>query len=372
MFLLALIGCSYDPTVGTLPDNVGQAFAPCQESEIRFLATKHNFQTVFEPCGNNQFGAFAWAPTGTHLYFQLGQTAYVMHASAEDKRTLTVPTPSPIGEAAWLSASQIAIPVGPEAADGKNRLAVFDLEQQSVFYREVPHASIQAVHKPATPGEALLVVAESEDAPRSLVRIALADGAVEPAAPWLTGFDTLDWVVTSGEDMQTPVPAEVAVVGRGNTVTLHDASSGEVWKTFEDATAGALHPKGRWLALEHLGEEVSIFYQRAWDDMSEAQRRREQARAEKLASGLPESYQKTVRPPAIALVDLTDGARWDLTSVQGEDFAWYTAQDYWASFIFWGFEGKQFKRNVLLGQMGSRLRATEIGREFLGVVPVND
>ena len=368
--LLALIGCSSDPTVGTLNDNVGQAFAPCQAKEIEFLATKHNFQTVFEPCGANKFVAFDWSPAGTHVYFQLAQTGYVMHAAADDKKTLTVPTPSPIGQPDWLSANQLALPVGPEQEGGPNRLAVFDLEQQSVYYRNVPHAELIAVHSTGTPGQALIEVADGPETPRSLVEVTLADGTVTPALPWLSGYDTLDYVVTTGEDLQAP--AKVVVVGRGDTVTLHDADTGEAWKTFEGATAGSLHPKGRWLALEHLGEEVSVFYQRAWDDMTDEQRRRQQKRAEKLAKSLPDSYPTTVRPPTLALVDLTDGARWDLTSVHGTDFQWYTAQDYWASFIFWGFESKQFKRNVLLGQLGGRMRATELGREFIGVVPVNE
>lgn len=368
--LLTLIGCSYDPTVGTLNDNVGQAFAPCQESEIKFLATKHNFQTVFEPCGNNGFVTYDWSPAGTHLYFQLGQTGYIMNAAADDKQTLTVPTPTPIGEADWLSASRLVLPVGPEKDDGPNRLAVFDLEQQSVFYQDVPHAALLAVHRTADKEHVLVEVAASSEGARSLVKVSLADGSSEAALPWLKGYDTLEYVVTTGQDLETP--PTVAVVGRGQTVTLHDAASGEVWKTFEGATAGSLHPKGRWLVLEHLGDEVSIFYQRAWDDMTEAQRRRERKRAEKLAESLPESYPTTVQPPMLAIVDLKDDARWDLTSVHGTDFQWYVAQDYWASFIFWGFEGKQFKRNVLLGQMGSRLRATELGRDFMGVVPENE
>lgn len=369
--LLALFACSYDPTVGTLPDNVGQAFAPCQESEIKFLATKHNFSLAFEPCGKNSFGAFAWAPSGIWLYFQLGQTGYVMNAEAENKQTLTVPTPSPIGEAAWLTPAQLALPVGPAEEGGKNRLAVFDIEQQSVYYRDVSAAFIDKVVRSPTAGEALVVTADTEDGPRSVQRLVLADGAASRAYPWASGADTFDLVVTDGLDMDSPVPGVVAVLGRGQTVTLHDAANGEVWKTFEGATAGSLHRRGRWLALEREGEEVSVFYQRAWDDMTEAQRRREQKRAEKLAAGLPDSYPKTVRPPSFDIVDLRDDARWNLTSVHGTDFSWYEAQDYWASFIFWGFEGKQFKRNVLLGQMGDRLRATELGRDFMGVEAAN-
>jgi hypothetical protein len=370
--LFALLACSYDPTVGTLPDNVGQAFAPCQESEIKFLATKHNFQTVFEPCGKNSFATFTWSPDGARLYFQLGQTGYVMNAAADDKQTITVPTPSPIGAADWLTANRLVLPVGPADDGGPNRIAVFDVEQQAVFYRDVPHARVAAVHRTADPDSVLVEVASGDDAPRALKRVALADGALSTGPEWITAFDTLDWVVTTGIDVDTAPPAEVVVLGKGETVTLHDATDGRVLSTFAGATRGSLHPGGRWLALERLGDSVSVFYQRAWDDMSERQREREQKRAERLAAGLPDSYPTTVQPPMIDLVDLNDGARWNLTSVHGSHYQWYEAQPYWASFIFWGFEGKQFKRNVLLGQMGNRLRATELGRDFMGVVPAND
>ncbi len=372
MYVLALFACSSDPTMGTLADNVGAAFAPCQESEIRFLATKHNFQTVFEPCGNNNFATFAWSPAGTHLYFQLGQTGYVMDAVAEDKRTLTVPTPSPIGAGAWLDRARLVLPVLPAEKGGANRIAVFDIDQKSVFYRNVSYPEVSSVHALPDPDKVLLVVRERPEAPRQVVEFALSDGSVSPVMPWLRGFDTFAWVRLTPDALPSDLPRQVAVVGRGESVVLHDARTGEAWKRFEGATAGALHPKGRWLVLEYLEEEIPIFYQRAWDDMTEAQRRRQRKRAEQLASRLPDSYPKTVRPPSFAFVDLTDGAKWAIRSFQGTHFRWYEAQDYWASFMLWGFESKQFKRNVLLGQMAGRLRAMELGRTFMGVEPAND
>jgi len=360
--LIALLSCAYDPTVGTLPDNVGAAFAPCQPSEIKFLGTKHNFQLVFEPCGNNNFSTFSWSPDGAQIYFQNGQTGYVMDAEAENKQTLTVPTPSPIGHAAWLNNSRLALSVGPETDDGPNRLAVFDIGSKAVFYRTIPHVWVPDVLRSNHDGEALLVVADAEDAPKQLLRMDLATGEMSKAFDWLdAGFDTI-----------TITPAANAVlVGRENTVT-HYTLAGTVEGTYTPATRGSLHPEGRWLALEYAGEEISIFYQRAWDDMTDAQRRREAQRAKRLASGLPESYPTTVSPPTLSFVDLLDGARWRLSSIYGEQFQWYEPTPYYASFILWGFEGKQFRRNVMLGQMGNRFRATEIGREFMGVIPMND
>lgn len=367
---LMLAACTYDPTVGTLPDNVNAAFERCEESQINFLARKHNFQAVFEPCGNNRFRAFSWAPDGRRIYFQLGQTGYVMNAEADTKPTITVPIPPPIGAATWLSANRLAIPVGPDATDEGNRVAVFDIDQKSVFYQPVPHARVPAGWATSNPGEVLLVVQDAAedpnkplDGPKSLVRVSLEDGSTSAGFPWLTDpFDTFTITPSIG----------LAAIGRGTTVSLYDIETGALEGSHSPATRGTVHSEGRWLVLEHLGEPISIFYQRAWDEMSEQQRRREQQRAERMASKVASSYPTTVQPPTLSLVDRKDGARWMFTSVYGTDFQWYEAQHYYASFIFWGFEGKQFRRNVMLGQFGTRIRATEIGRDFMGVVPMND
>ncbi len=367
--LALLSACNTDPTVGTLPDNVGAAFAPCQESEIKFLATKHNVEPVFEPCGNNNnLASFQWSPDGSKLYFQLGTTGYVMDAVASNKATTTVPTPSPIGRAIWLTPTRVALPVGPEEADGSNRIAVFDIGQQSVYYRDIDAPFVPELVPAASPGEVLVVTADRDPAEfpdetqRSLVRMNVDDGSVTPAFDWLKpGFDTI-----------TATPAAQAVlVGRGETVTHYDHSGTEV-ASWSPALRGTLRNDGKWVALEHLGEEVSVFYQRAWDEMSDKQRRREAQRAERLAAQLPDSYPKTVRPPTLSFLDTEDGARWMITSFYGDQFQWYEAAEGYASFVFWGFEGKQFRRNVMLGQMASRLRATQIGRKFMGVVPMNE
>lgn len=358
----ALTACA-DPSQPTLSESVGAAFAPCQESEIKFLSTKHNFQHVFEPCGNNEFMAYTWSPDGSRIYFQLGQTGYVMDAVAPDKAVTTVPTPSPIGAGGWVARAQLALPVGPEQKDGKNRLALFDMDQSSVYYRDVPHAVVERAWAAPEPGRVLLVVSDGPEAPRQLLSMDLADGALSPAYPWLeAGFDSFSI---------TPA-AQVATVGRAGTVRVHGLADGAVKHTFPTATRGVVHGEGRWLALEHEGEPISVFYQRAWDDMTEAQRNRERQRAEKIAENLPEGSPTEVRPPSFSIVDLQDESRFLITSFHGSNFEWYEPSPYYGSFLFWGYEGKQFRRNVMLGQMGGRLRAIETNREHLGVEPMNE
>ena len=94
-------------------------------------------------------------------------------------------------------------------------------------------------------------------------------------------------------------------------------------------------------------------------------------RVKQFESTLPESYPKTVQPPMFSFVDMMDPGekRWEINSAYGYDFQWYEATEYYGSFMLWGFEGKQLKRNVMLGQWSDRLRAMSKRRKFTGVEP---
>ena len=129
--LLCLFGCERpDPTIGTLSENVGASFSPCSEAEIKFMASKHNFMPSFRPCGENSFSSYAWSPEGTHLYFQLVMTPYLMDARTDQKPTIAVPTSTPIGDGAWVTKHRLVVPVGPSEEVDNNRLAIYDLEQR--------------------------------------------------------------------------------------------------------------------------------------------------------------------------------------------------------------------------------------------------
>ena len=48
-----------------------------------------------------------------------------------------------------------------------------------------------------------------------------------------------------------------------------------------------MHPEGQWLALEHLGEPVGVFYQRRWEKQKGRAWDQEQARVEDLEQTFP-------------------------------------------------------------------------------------
>lgn len=365
--------CSRDPMEASLNSNLGETFAQCNPQEIRFLSGKHNFQLAFGACGKNAFDSFAWSPDGIHLYFQLTMTPYVMNGDREDKAVITVPTAQPVGGATWLTPSRLAVPVVAAEKNGPLRMAVFGLPPEAVEGEPTPSGYLQ--HYPLEgytdistlePGPAhtdVLFLATGPEERRTIYRLDTNDGTVHLAYPWLEG---------AVERFSTTPEQDVIVLGNEGTVELRTASTGEVLGSWSPALGGSLHKEGRWLMLEHEGAEVSPFYQRTWNELSEPARRREQARAKRFESSLPDSYVKVMRPPTLSVVDRETNTRWEFTSFLGHQFEWYEAYDLYGSFMLWGFEGKQLQRNVALGNLRDRLDAISEGRTMLGVQPFVD
>ncbi|MEN0061028.1 MAG: hypothetical protein AAGA48_02700 [Myxococcota bacterium] len=362
-----LLSCM-DPNQGTLSQNVGSAFAPCNEAEIGFYANKHNFMTAFRPCGNNHFEAFAWSPDGKKLYFQLGTEHHIMDAEAKDKATRVVPTPSHVGPATWLSPSRLVVPVRPgtdAAADAPDQLALYDLDQASVFAVDLPKG-LTGLQDLQPAGEAgVILMSVPQNGTRTILRTAVADASMTPAFEWLNA-EVLD-----GKAIQnfTYTPEQDALlVATTDEVHWFIGKTGEKKATYPKARRASLHRDGRWLMIESLGDQQSVFYQRAWDELPEKAREREQRRAARFEETLPESYQTKVRPPMLSFVDVPSGRRWKITSVHGSQFSWYP-MSLFGSFMMWGFEGKQFRKNVLLGNFATRLLTAAADSTYIGVEP---
>lgn len=363
--------CNDDPAAASLSHNVGESFAACKEPEIKFLAAKHNVQLAFRPCGNNAFATYRWSPDGFRVYFQLVLSAYVMNADAPDRNTIPVQTTSPVGPGEWMGAQTLALPVlGKEEGDPL-RIAVYDLpasnpepgvvQSSQVIYHPLPELGhIGQLRLGDQPTDLLFAASATAEAPLTLYRMDTSSGDFAPAFPWLTApFTSFDYT-----------PAQhMLLLGHQDEVWMIDARTGEERGRWTNAKRGALHPEGRWLALEYDGPPISIYSQRTWDELSDKAREREEARTERFAEGLPDWSPREVRPPSLSMVDLSTGERWAFTAFQGDQFQWYEARSSFASFFLWGFEGKQLKRNVALANFADRLRSIEQGSPMMGVLP---
>lgn len=365
IWLTALLACGEDlGATGAAEVEAPTPFEVCDPVEIDRLLKKHAFVSAFDNCKSNQYADFSWSTDGHRLHFVRGMTHYVLDAGSKKKDLAVVPSLTPIGSAVWVSETRVVFPVGPPTdgpQDAPPRISVYDADTKAMFA-----VSLDGLVEPtdlnrgATPNQVLFTARRAAaESPRQVFEVDLQSGFVTEPFPWLTEVDTFSWSAAG----------KGVVIGVGNTVTLYDPD-GKRLGLWSPATRGALHPGGRWLVLEHLGEPVNVFQPTDIDELPAAEREASLKRAAERAAQLPPDIERTVRPPMLSFVDTQTAKRFLITAVQGAKFEWYESQDFYGTFLSWGFEQKQFRRNVLLGNFGSWLHAAEEGRPMLGFRPL--
>lgn len=352
--LAGLAGCDRDALYNdrSVSDAIYESYASCSESEIRWLTGKHNIQTVFDKCGSNNFGGFAWSPDGIHLYFQLPFTGHIINGEA---KTITgLPFENPIGQVAWLDKDRVVLPLGPEEGGEVNRIVVYDRARNTVITKPLDLPRPDDLQH-AGDGRTVYVVSTAEGGARKVHRVDPAQGTVEDAFPWRTeSFDTFTYA------------AGMVAFGVEDQVTIYKAETGEEVMRFEDATRGIIHPEGRYIALETLGDPITPYDQTTWDEMTPEARERERRRTEEWLSRQPDWVPKEVRPPTIDIYDTQASARYRATAFYGDHFEWYPDYNYYCSFLLWGVEGKELNKNVALTNIAERLRMLDKGQTTLG------
>lgn len=357
---LLLVACDRDDWVpeSSFSESVEEAYSECSEAEIRFLTAKHAIQTAFENCGSNNFVHFTWSPDGLRLYFQLPLAGHVMNA--DDKTIGSLPTEQPVGNAAWLAADLLALPLGPAEGETSARVVLYNLYQASTETLDLGlqrPAMLQALGQ----RDQVLLAALADDGQTTFHRIDFTTRTVTPAFSW--------WSGTADSFTYTP-EHDAVLIGRGDTVTWYTGETGAVVATFVDAQRGTLHPGGRYVSLETLGDPISPFDQRAWGELSPEAQEREQRRSQKWLERQPDWVPKTVEPPEIHVVDRESDQRFRFTGFYGDRFQWYTASPdpmLHASFVMWGIEGKELNKNVALTDLSERLRYAAAGNLPIGV-----
>ncbi len=334
-------------------ENVYDAYADCNESEIRFLKSKHGLSTAFAECGSNNFGSFSWSPTGIHLYFQVTHAGHVLNG--EDKTIATVPTPLPVSNGVWLDGDRILFLLPHQEADVPGqRVGVYDQRKATLKAVDTELDEPSMLQLSADP-QLAYVTALDEQGLRRPYTLDITTGAVERAFPWLDEpIETFTFEPGAGES---------GMVAWASGGTAHLAAvDGSGRHDFEDALRASVHPGGRWVALERMGASVSNFDQAAWDEMSDEARERSVRRRDAWVERLPEWTDTETRPPSLDLVDLERGHRYRFSEFQGDQFEWYEAKDFWISFRLWGIEEKELNRNVALLDLTDRMRM--LGRDI--------
>ncbi|RME28262.1 MAG: hypothetical protein D6798_02795, partial [Deltaproteobacteria bacterium] len=353
--------CSREDLYGgqTFTQTVAQAYADCNESEIRFLASKQGLQTVFDNCGSNNFAAFSWSPDGRWLYFELTHGGYIL--DGETKDILTVPTEAPVARAAWLRPDLLAIPLGPPegATDDHGRIALLNRSAGTLDELKVPLSALRDLQPDGQDG--LVLTGLDDQGRRRIRRIDVATGAL--TVPW-TFLDAVD--AETGRVDFAPDAGLIGVAGPEGGRLLK-ADDGSVLVELPGVKRVIPHHEGRYIALEVDGAPVSPFDMRAWDELSPEARERELQRQKKWLEKQPDWVTKEIIPPEVQVLDLQKGARYRITSWWGDRFQWYKPRNYYFSAVMFGIEGKQLNTNVILGDLREKLRMLDKGEVPLGM-----
>ena len=357
--LFILAACSRDDLYAesSFSDNVEQAFADCNPSEIRFLAGKHAIQTAFRNCGSNNFGDVSWSPDGVRLHFRVTNGSYLLNA--EDKTITTVPTESPTADSAWMHKDLLALPIQPAEGEDNYRIALYNLSGNTLNISPITVSNPQDL-QPWGDGEHLLMLAIGDDGQQRPYRFNPSDNSVTRA------FDFID---TAVERLNySPESGLLAWSTTESTELMKD--DGTSLKVFTGVKRAIPHPMGRYVALEVTGQGISPFDQRAWGELSPEARERELVRQEQFIERLPDWAPREYYPPEIHIYDIEKDATYRVTSFFGDHFEWYQTPNplsrYYCSFILWGIEGKQLNRNVGLTDLAEKLRMLDKGDVPLG------
>lgn len=357
--LFAVANCSREDLYGdaTFTDNVEAAYEECDEGEISFLAGKHGIQTAFGNCGSNKFAHIEWSPDGRLLYFQLTHGGHIM--DGETKAVMTVPTSTPIAGAAWVRADLLAMPVGPseEAPEGGPRIAFFNRAANTLEYVALGLSEPRDLW-PVGEADQIYLTALDEQGDRRPYLVDPATGSVSRA---------LEFLAKPVERLVVEAEADLLTWSDGHTSELMRLSDQSSLAVLPEVLRAIPHPEGRYVALETLGEPISPFDQRHWNELSPEARERELARRDEWLERLPDWAPRDMQPPELQILDLQTGERFRITAFYGEHFEWYRPRPYYCSFILWGIEGKQLHRNVALVDIAERLRMAGKGELPMGL-----
>lgn len=332
------------------------AYETCDEAEIKLLAAKHNLQLVFEPCGSNNFLHYAWSPNGVELYYHTNSGPWLLNGETQELKGL--PVGFPISNAVWFNDDYVAF---AEKGVKTYNIDVYDVHKNVINITGIQQVAPRLLTRGQAADEVLFLAAEREPdpavkddrPPETLYRLRANTGTLEPAFPWLNE-PVVDYTYSRHSDLLAyrTSSSDGVVVARGD--------SGEVVHEFPGIERASVSTDGRFIALEGPGQPISIFHQQTEEDAAAAEEAGEEPETTDIADDLPEYLPREVQPPTLWILDTTTGERHQLQDVFGYQFQWYEAKRYYASFVLWGMENKEFNRNVVLTDLTPQLRASGV------------
>ena len=257
----------------------------------------------------------------------------------------------PIANAVWFNDDLVAF---PEKGVKSYNIDVYDVRKNIINITGLQQIAPRVLTRGAGVDEVLFLAATrekeptiaSDDPPESIYRLFANTGAVEPAFPWLE-TSVEDYTYHAGQDLLAYRIEEY------DGVIVAEGATGTERRRFPGKTRVSISVDGRFWTLEGLGDPIPVFHQRTEED---------QAAGEGTAGEvtIPDYMEREVQPPALWIVDTTTDQEVLLDGVFGSRFQWYVAAPYYASFVLWGMENKEFNRNVVLTNLTPQLKEAGI------------
>ena len=401
LLFMTFLGCDratmHGEGKGSVQDNLSEIFGSCKENEIAFLARKFNIQLAFENCGSNEFSHFSWSPAGDVVYFQLMKRMYLLHP--ETTKVEALPFYNPTDDVLWLSPSELVFATKREPLEGETLDPSFEeAPNQMVFYNRegyqntipLPYSTIkdiqvfspysaeepriaedgqpqELVHeaffpkkehlKPHKNDTVLFLGKKKEEDPQKIY--ALRND--EKEASEMFSFVDKDIYQFS----YCPQTGMLGVVSRTKKplkegepepkfdkpkyydyeLTLYNAE-GQVVLTRSEIQRVNIHPYGRYIILETNAAPIPSVAPAKLIYISDEERARDEARMKKEAEKLPKFMDKEIIPPEIQIFDTHKKEIWRIAAYYGQHVQWYTAKDYYISFILRGIDKRTLHSNI--------------------------
>ena len=366
-----LTACDRDAQyeIKSLASSVSETWAECDPSTVSKVADELSvrFIEAFEPCHSNNFTRGIWSPDGIHLYFQLAFSAHVLNGETKALYAMPAESGLPQGDALWLDNQTFAVAM--ENTESELKISQFQLpkeagsplvlSQESALELKEP-LSLQASAEP----DIIYLTALNSDDQRTVFRLDLNTGKSSEAFGW----------AESGIESFSYYPKEDLVfLGRNNSVEAHRGSTGESVYRFPNAKRGIMHPLGTMIALESTGDPISTYTPRYKGELTNAMKRREEARRAEWEEEKPDWIPESITPPAIDFWDVELKRRVRFFQIHGDTFQWYPGNPYYLSFRLWGLGDQQLNPNILLSDIPARLKVIALDEELdPGMMVVSD
>jgi len=231
----------------------------------------------------------------------------------------------PRGGPAWINSEILAYP----DRDGR-KIGVYQVSAHVLNLVELDHIEPDHLTKGIEADEVLFSASDTPGGVRDIYRFHANTGETEKAFDWMSG----------GVETFTYQPKVDVVCLRefaATDVECRKGESGERVIKVRGRDRGSLSTDGRFLVTEGPGTPVAVMG----------------AEMANRPSFLPE----TITPPQFWIHEVATGKELEWTGVHGKGFQWYTAADYWGSFLLWGFDDFEVNRNVTLGDLRAFMQA---------------